>query len=90
MPLAGWTKPFRSKRTRTFGIGKLFVPTKSARISERLVWLPARFTGTTLGLAESEAEADAKVASGTFGTVPAVCTDTVWMSVLPPMLAVTV
>jgi hypothetical protein len=79
--------PARSNRTRTLGIGALFAPRNSARISERLAVLLGRLTATTLGFAETEAETIGVV---TFGTVLVVCTWSVWTSEAPPMPAVIV
>src|ERR1700712_404666 len=47
--------PFRSKRTRTRGIVALPAPTKSARISVRLL-VDSELVETTLGLADTDAE----------------------------------
>src|SRR5438128_2362996 len=76
--------PFRSKRTRTFAIGALLVPTKSARISVRLL-VAAVFVETTLGLADTEALLIGPTADAI--EVDWTCTD--WVFDTPPAVATT-
>src|SRR5450432_2636492 len=73
--------PFRSKRTRTPAIEALPGPTKSARISVRLL-VEAVFVETTLGLADTDAELTGPTAGG---MLPAPdCTSTVSVFETPP------
>src|SRR5215217_4864124 len=82
VPPIEFGSPFRSNRTRTLAIGALLAPTKSARISVRLL-VAAVFVGTTLGLADTDALLMGPIAA----PIDVDWTCTCWVSVTPPAVA---